>query len=202
MALRRPSRLRLVTVGRLVPRKGTADIIAALALVPGAELVVIGGPPLQDLDADPEVGRLRQEAEGHGVASRVSFTGSLPRRAVASILRSADLVVCAPWYEPFGIVPVEAMACGVPVVGTAVGGLLDTVVPGVTGLLVPPRDPEAIARAVCTLANDVSLRAAMGRMSAARAVEYEWSRVARATLDAYRGVIGARRPAVMSEATA
>ena len=202
MALRRPSRLRLVTVGRLVARKGTADIIAALALMPSAELVVVGGPPMQDLDADPEVRRLRRVAEVHGVASRVSFTGSLPRRAVATILRSADVVVCAPWYEPFGIVPVEAMACGVPVVGTAVGGLLDTVVPGVTGLLVPPRDPEAIARAVSTLAHDSTLRAAMGRLSAARALDYQWSRVARATLDAYHEIVSEHRPAVVSEATA
>jgi len=202
MALRRPTQLRLVSVGRLVPRKGVADVIAALALVPGAELVVVGGPPAEELDSDAEVQRLRHEADCHGVASRVSFTGSLPRRAVASVLRSADVVVCAPWYEPFGIVPVEAMACGVPVVGTAVGGLLDTVVPGVTGLLVPPRDPEAIARAVGTLARDVPLRLAMGRLSAARAVGYQWSRVARATLDAYRGVVGERRPVAVSEATA
>jgi D-inositol-3-phosphate glycosyltransferase len=200
-ALRRHGRLRLVTVGRLVPRKGVADVIAALALVSGAELVVVGGPPAADLDRDPEVRRLYDEAARHGVASRVTFTGSLPRHAVATVLRSADIVVCAPWYEPFGIVPVEAMACGVPVVGTAVGGLLDTVVPGVTGLLVPPRDPDALARAVRILASGPAVRAAMGRLAAARAAGYEWSRVGRATLDAYRSV-SARRATAMTEATA
>jgi glycosyltransferase involved in cell wall biosynthesis len=200
-ALRRPGRLRLVTVGRLVPRKGVADVIAALALIPDAELVVVGGPPAADLDGDPEVGRLHNEAARHDVSSRVTFTGSLPRHAVASLLRSADVVVCAPWYEPFGIVPVEAMACGVPVVGTAVGGLLDTVVPGVTGLLVPPRDPDALARAVRTLAREPALREAMGRLATARAAGYQWSRVGRATLEAYRSV--ARRGAMaMTEATA
>ena len=70
---------------------------------------------------------------------------------MADLLRSADVVVCTPWYEPFGIVPLEAMACGVPVVGSAVGGLLDSVVDGQTGILVPPRDPVAIARAVRSL---------------------------------------------------
>jgi glycosyltransferase involved in cell wall biosynthesis len=79
-----------------------------------------------------------------------------------ALLRSADLVLCTPWYEPFGLVPLEAMACGVPVVGSAVGGLLDTVVPGVTGALVPPRDPAALAVAVRQLLADPALRARYG----------------------------------------
>ncbi|HJU97214.1 MAG TPA: glycosyltransferase, partial [Jiangellaceae bacterium] len=101
-----------------------------------------------------------------------------------------------PWYEPFGIVPVEAMACGRPVVGSAVGGLLDTVVDGITGLLVPPRDPAALAGAVRGLLDDPDLHARFGRAARLRAVAlYSWSRVARLTERAYLEVVRSRRTA-------
>src|SRR4029450_4465421 len=90
------------------------------------------------------------------------------RSDVPALLRSADLVACVPWYEPFGIVALEAMACGIPVVGSAVGGLLDTVQHGRTGLLVPPRDPRAIAAAAARLVGNPSLRAHMGAEGGAR----------------------------------
>jgi glycosyltransferase involved in cell wall biosynthesis len=109
---------------------------------------------------------------------------------VPALLRSADVVVTTPWYEPFGIVPVEAMACGVPVVASAVGGMLDTVQPGVTGLLVPPRDPVALATAVASLLRRPAVRAAYGRAGAARArADYSWESVAARTADAYRRTI-------------
>ncbi|MDP8971463.1 MAG: glycosyltransferase, partial [Actinomycetota bacterium] len=133
---------RLVAVGRLVERKGVDDVITALADLPDAELVVAGGPDAHRLDADPEASRLHTLARRLGVADRVQLRGRVPRRDMPVLLRSADVVVCTPWYEPFGIVPLEAMACGVPVVASAVGGLQDTVVDGITGLHVPPRRPE------------------------------------------------------------
>ena len=121
------------------------------------------------------------------------LTGGLAPGAVAALLRSADLALCPPWYEPFGIVPVEAMACGAPVVGTAVGGLLDTIVDGVTGFLVPPRRPTALAAAVHRLLADDGLRRRMGRDTAARAARlYDWRRVARQTLTLYQAVIARR----------
>jgi glycosyltransferase involved in cell wall biosynthesis len=136
---------------------------------------------------------LRAHAEQAGVARRVTFTGGLPRRAVATLLRSADVTVCAPWYEPFGIVPIEAMACGSPVVGTAVGGLLDTVEHEVTGLLVPPHRPDALAAAIGRLLADDGRRLAMGEQAARRARRlYDWRRVGRATLDVYRSLVGSR----------
>jgi glycosyltransferase involved in cell wall biosynthesis len=193
-ALRRPNTPRLVSVGRLVRRKGVGDVIAALAGIPRAELLVVGGGSTPaDMEADDEMRRLRALAADAGVAGRVRFTGGLSHQNVASVLRSADVTVCAPWYEPFGIVPIEAMACGSPVVGTAVGGLLDTVDHGVTGLLVPPRQPAAVADAIRHLLADGDRRAAMGRRAAERASRlYDWHRIGRATLDVYRSVVGDR----------
>ena len=144
----RGDRLRVLSVGRLVPHKGFDTVIRALAAVPGAELVIAGGPAAEELAGDVEARRLRQLAERLGVADRVRLAGAVARPDMPALLRSADLVVCAPWYEPFGIVPLEAMACGVPVVASAVGGFVDTVVDGATGTLVPPRRPDLLAAAI------------------------------------------------------
>ncbi len=130
---------RLLTLGRLVERKGIDTAIEALAGLPGVELVVAGGPERDQLGGDAEYRRLRDLARARGVAGRVVFTGAVPRAQVPALIRSADVVVCTPWYEPFGITPLEAMACGVPVVASAVGGLADSVVHGTTGLLIPAR---------------------------------------------------------------
>ncbi|MEU5995894.1 glycosyltransferase [Spirillospora sp. NPDC047418] len=178
---------RIAVLSRLVERKGVDTAIRALAHLPGAELAVAGGPPHGDLDADPEVRRLRRAARDAGVAGRVEFLGRLGRGEVPRLLRSAGLVVTLPWYEPFGMVPLEAMACGVPVVASAVGGHLDTVVDGVTGTLVPPREPEAAAGAIRALLDDPARRDAMGRAAVRRARDrYSWARVAADTAEVYR----------------
>jgi glycosyltransferase involved in cell wall biosynthesis len=187
------TRRRIVVVSRLVRRKGIDDVITALPDLPGTELLVAGGPPAGQLAADGEARRLRNLAWRLGVADRVRLLGAVGREDVPALLRSADLVACVPWYEPFGIVPVEAMACGVPVVGSAVGGLLDTVGDRRTGLLVPPRDPRAVARAAARLLDNPSLRRHMGAEAAARARQhYAWAHVARATLDVYEALTAAR----------
>jgi glycosyltransferase involved in cell wall biosynthesis len=146
------------------------------------------------VDADPEVRRLRAIAAGLGVADRLVFTGSVSRADVPAWVRSADVVLAVPWYEPFGITPLEAMACGRPVVATAVGGLVDTVADGVTGDLVPPRDPAALGEALAALLADPERRAAYGAAGVRRArSRYRWSRVVADTDAVYRQVLASSR---------
>ena len=190
---RRPGLRRIVTLGRLVERKGVDSAIEALAAVPDAELIVAGGPAAARAGGDPELLRLREVARRTGVDDRVCFTGRLGRDEVPALLRSADVVAAVPWYEPFGIVPVEAMACGVPVIASAVGGMIDTVVDGVTGAHVPPRDPGALADALRHLLDRPALCAQLGRAGAARARErYGWDGIAGATWESYRHVLRER----------
>jgi len=170
---------RVVSVGRLVPRKGFETLITAMRGLPDAELVIAGGPPRQKLPEDAEARRLMAQAERLGVADRVRLIGQVSRTEMPALLGSAAVVACVPWYEPFGIVPLEAMACAVPVVASAVGGLTDTVIDGVTGTLVPPRDSRATAQALQHLLGDRSTRAAYGVAGCDRVhARYTWDRVA------------------------
>ncbi|MCG3755135.1 glycosyltransferase [Amycolatopsis sp. Poz14] len=177
---------RLVSVGRLVPRKGFDLAIAALPRVPETELVIAGGPASGALARDPEARRLRRLAERLGVADRVQLAGQVSRAEMPALLRSADAVLCTPWYEPFGIVPLEAMACGVPVVAAAVGGLTDTVVDGITGRLVPPRDPARLAARLRALLDEPAELEALGTAGQERVrARYSWDRIAAETVRAY-----------------
>ncbi|MGW2148007.1 glycosyltransferase [Nonomuraea bangladeshensis] len=176
----------ILSIGRMVPRKGVDTVIAALRQVPGAELVIAGGGP-----DDEEAVRLRALAAAYGLEERVHVIGSVPRAHVPALMRAADVLVTVPWYEPFGMVTVEAMACGVPVVASAVGGHLDTVAG--CGVLVPPRRPRALARALLDLLGDEHERARVGAAGARRARErYGWPRVAERTETVYAQVIGGR----------
>lgn len=175
-----PGRIKVVAAGRLVRRKGLGEVIEALGRVPEADLVVAGGPPAGFVMDDDEARRLRQLAREVGVADRVCFLGAVARGDMADLLRAADVVACCPWYEPFGMVALEAMACGVPVLATAVGGLAETVVDGVTGIHVTPRQPASIAAGLRRLLDD-TLRRDLGRAGAERARRYSWDHVAAQT---------------------
>ena len=187
---------RLVMATRLVERKGVADVVRALPGLPTAELHVAGGPDAAELHADAEARRLRALAAELGVADRLVRRGRVAREDLPALLRSADVVVCAPWYEPFGIVPLEAMACGVPVVATAVGGQIDSVVHEVTGLHVPPRDPGALAGAIGALLASPARRRLLGEAGIRRVrSRFGFDRVAAATHEAYLDLLGAEAAA-------
>lgn len=186
-------RARILTAGRLVERKGYDTAIGAMRRVPRAELVIAGGPGADRLARDPEYRRLLRIAERHGVADRIHFLGSVDHDRMPSLIRSADVVACVPWYEPFGIVPLEAMACGVPVVASAVGGFLDTVVDGATGRHVPPRRPDRLAAALRDLLDDPFRRDGFGIAGLDRVrSRYTWDRIANDMLVVYEDVV--RRP--------
>jgi glycosyltransferase involved in cell wall biosynthesis len=195
------ARRRLVCVGRLVERKGVGNVISALGrMTTDVELVIAGGPEAVGLDADPEIARLRRLADEAGVADRVVFRGRVGRRELPALFRSGAVAVCVPWYEPFGIVPLEAMACGVPVVASAVGGLIDTVVDGKTGVHVPPRRPEVLAEVLDELLADPARCRALGTAGARRARRrYSWDRVAAMSLQAYEQLLPLPRSALLSE---
>lgn len=185
---RRGGRPRVVAVSRLVERKGIGNLIEAMAMVPDAELVVAGGPPAGMVDDDPEAQRFVALADRLGLGERVQLLGAVPRPGVPALLRSADVFVTTPWYEPFGITALEAMACGVAVVASAVGGLAETVVDGVTGAHVPPRSPAAIAAALRRLLGDPVARCRLGQSGRRRAQRFSWDHIATETLSAVQAL--------------
>jgi D-inositol-3-phosphate glycosyltransferase len=176
----RTSERRIVAVAReLAPYKGLESVIAAIARLPATELIIVGGPHREQLSDDADARRLRTLAAGRGVANRVHLTGGLPMNRLPGLLRSADAYACASWYEPFGLPVLEAMACGVPVVATAAGGMLDTIIDDVTGFLVPPRSAGDLAKALGEVLNGGVLRNGMGMAGMTRArSRYSWDRIA------------------------
>ncbi|MGW7821140.1 glycosyltransferase [Streptomyces puniciscabiei] len=185
------ARRRLLSVGRLVPRKGFDRAIRALASIPDAELIVAGGPESDLLGTDTEAQRLYGIAGEYGVSDRVTLLGGVGRARMPRLMAGADLVLSLPRYEPFGIVPLEAMACATPVVATAVGGQLDTVVDGTTGVLVPADDDYDLGAVVRSLLADPDRLARYGAAGRERVLtHYTWDRVA----DGVAGVYGAVAP--------
>jgi D-inositol-3-phosphate glycosyltransferase len=179
-AASRTTRRRILTVGRLVERKGYADLVRALRRLPDVELCVVGGP------GDDYARRLRDLARECGVADRLLLIGAVDPAEMPCWYRSADVLAATPWYEPFGLTPLEAMACGVPVVATAVGGLADTVADGVTGLLVPPRDPDALVMALHRMLHDEVRRMSYAAAATDRATRmYGWPTIASRIADVY-----------------
>lgn len=173
----------VLQLGRLVPRKGIDNVIRAVSRLDRSRrvrLVVVGGESAEpDERATPEIARLRGVARECGVAHRVTFTGQRQRADLRAWYVAADAFVTTPWYEPFGITPLEAMACGTPVIGSAVGGIQYSVVDGVTGYLVPPRDPEALAERLAYLHDNPAHADALGRAGIRRVRSmFTWDRIA------------------------
>ncbi len=172
-------------VGRMVPRKGVDDLVrgfarSALGRDRSGILVIVGG---DGADADPavtpEIGRLIDVAREEGVVDRVRFEGRVPRERLRDYYSAADVFVTTPWYEPFGITPLESMACGTPVIGANVGGIKFTVRDGETGYLVPPHDPDAIADRLDRLFDSPQLLTVLRTRSVRRVnALFRWSQVA------------------------
>ena len=165
----------MLFVGRIQPLKGLDVAVGALAELgrPDATLVVVGGP--SGPGGEAELARVRALADASGVSGQIRWVPPQPHHLLSSWYRAADVVVVPSRSESFGLVALEAGACGVPVVAAAVGGLLTLVDDGRTGLLVDSRDPGEFAAAVRKVLDDPAHAAALGAAAAERAQGYRWS---------------------------
>jgi D-inositol-3-phosphate glycosyltransferase len=194
----------ILQLGRMVPRKGVDTAIRGFAHLVNqhhiaARLVVVGGESDQpDPQVCPELARLQAIAQELDVADRVSFVGRKGREVLRYYYSAADLFVTTPWYEPFGITPVEAMACGTPVIGSNVGGIKYTVKDGETGYLVPPNEPAAIAQRIAHLYEYPELLQRFSRQAIQRANQFfTWQGVTDAVAKVYETVLVSRSPKVL-----
>lgn len=182
----------LLYVGRFDPNKGIDTFIGAAARVAASRpvrVLLAGGfdPDATDVD---EYQRIRGLVAALGLAERTTFLGRLTSAALAPVYRAADVVVVPSHYESFGLVAIEAMGCGTPVVASETGGLRHAVVHRETGLLAPVRDEAAFAAAISSIVNDGALRARMARASARLvAGKYTWDAVAEKLEGLYNGLV-------------
>ncbi len=195
----------LLQLGRIVPRKGIDTVIRGFARFlqshkVEARLLVVGGESATSQTAhDQEIGRLRQIAVTEGIDDRVSFVGRRSREKLRYYYSAADVFITTPWYEPFGITPLEAMACGVPVIGADVGGIKFTVVEGETGHLIPPRDDMKLAEVLSCLYSHPSARESLGKGGIRRVNQYfTWQTVTRTMAEMYEEVLAAAKQRPMS----
>ncbi|WDF54605.1 glycosyltransferase family 4 protein [Mucilaginibacter sp. KACC 22063] len=175
----------ILQLGRMVPRKGIDNVIRALGHLKRAsekpiKLVVVGGNhhDLQKSDC-PEYKRLLNIADEHAVTDHVIFAGKKTRDQLKYYYAAADIFITTPWYEPFGITPLEAMACGTPVIGSNVGGIKYSVADGHTGALVTPEQPKELAEKIDSLISDKALLKQMGLNAIKRVnTHFTWKKVA------------------------
>jgi phosphoheptose isomerase len=191
----------ILQLGRLVPRKGVDTAIRGLARLRAehgvaARLLIVGGDSNDpDPHVTPEIGRLQTIARDEGVADAVVFVGRRGRDILKYYYSAADVFVTTPWYEPFGITPLEAMACGTPVIGTNVGGVKFTVRDGETGYLVAPADAAAVAERIAHLYRHPRLMNVFRRQAIRRANDlFTWRHVAGGVAALYEDVLAAGDP--------
>jgi glycosyltransferase involved in cell wall biosynthesis len=182
----RATRPRLVTVADLSEHDALATLLRAMSKVPSVDLVVAGGPPPAELRDDLGFRRLSKLAGTLGVSGQVTFAGQVGRTALPPLLRSADLLVSVSEYDPTGVLAVQAMACGTPVIASAAGGQADAVVDGTTGIIVPPGRPALLAQRIRQLLAHPMLLEAFSVAAADRArSRYSWDRIAHETIAVY-----------------
>lgn len=183
----------ILQLGRMVPRKGVDNVIQSLRYLESlnTRLLVVGGESdAPDPILCPEIGRLRRLAIQEGVSSQVSFVGRKDSKALKYYYSAADIFITTPWYEPFGITPIESMACGTPVIGADVGGIKYSVKNGETGYLIPPKDPMALAAKIDHLLGNPSLIKKMQLNSIKRVhSHFTWAKIAEMVVAIYENVL-------------
>lgn len=196
----RPEERVILHIGRLVPRKGIDNVIRGFAGLihrhhsPARLLIVGGDSDDPDPRFTPEIGRLQHIAMEEQVAEHITFVGRRGRDQLKYYYSAADIFVTTPWYEPFGITPLEAMACGTPVIGSNVGGIKFTVRDSETGYLVPPNDADALADKLAHLYAHPKLLGVFGRQAVQRVNDlFTWKKVAQGLSGLYEQVLMANQ---------
>jgi D-inositol-3-phosphate glycosyltransferase len=183
---KRNGRPRLLTVADLTQRKPLETLFRALTKIPGAELLVVGGPAEAKLAKDDNYVKLAKFAAELGITDRVIFTGEVEYAAMPPLLRSADLVISTCQYAPSGTTSLQAMACGTPVIAPPVGGHMDAVVDGTTGIIIPPDRPALLAQRIRQLLAHPMLIEAYGVAAVDRVrSRYSWDRIVAETIAVY-----------------
>ncbi len=183
---KRNGRPRLLAAADLTQREPLETLLRALTRVPGAELLVVGGPAEAELLDDDGYVKLAKFVATLGITDRVTFTGKVEYAAMPPLLRSADLVVSTCQYEPSGTTSLQAMACGTPVIAPPVGGHVDAVVDGTTGIIIPPDRPALLAQRIRQLLAHPMQIEAYGVAAVDRVrSRYSWDRIAGETLAVY-----------------
>jgi len=185
-------------VGRIERLKGIDTLLEAMAIVvrdfPNWQeeicVCIVGGDASEDSAiVDKEMQRLQDLRAELGIADLVTFLGAQAQDALPDHYSAADVVVMPSYYESFGMVALEAMACGTPVIASQVGGLSFTVQDGVTGFLVPGQDPPALAEKITLLLKDQALRNKLGTQGIERAEQHSWARIADQVISLYSDLV-------------
>lgn len=192
-----PHDTNLLFVGRIEPLKGLDTLFRAMKLIrdrgampPNLCLSIIGGDPSHNAAQDnAEMERLKALRQELGLDDLVAFLGKRDQDALVGYYASAQAVIMPSHYESFGMVALEAMACGTPVIASEVGGLAFLVRDGETGFHVPDRDPEALAEKLQLIINDPELRAKLGQRAAEYAQQYAWPVIAEKIMKVYESVL-------------
>ena len=191
---------RLLAGQTLTASRGLEIAVRALAEIPDTELVVAGDPSHGKLSDDSAYRDLERIAKSLRVSDRLVFTGAVAGGEFPALLRSADLLVSTAPYEPVGMVSIQAMACGTPVVAATAGAETDAVIDSTTGLLLPPGRPMQLARQIRRLLGNSMQLEAYGIAAADRAKSrYSWERIARETLAAYETCRRSPEPAAVRD---
>lgn len=196
----------ILFVGRIEPLKGVDTLLRAMALVDQCSpdcihntcLSIVGGDPSQNgLAENAEMARLHALRAELGISDLVTFLGAKDQDKLQYYYSAAEMVVMPSHYESFGMVALEAMACGTPVIASEVGGLAFVVRDGVTGFHVPERDPEALADKIKLLLHDDALRRRLSRRAVCWAESYGWPVIAGRLLELFHEVAGVQLKAAV-----
>lgn len=175
-------------VGRLEPLKGVDILLKAVAQLEQGEpvkTIIVGG----DLEEDSEMGRLKSLSHELGISDHVSFLGRMNQQELPTYYNAADICVVPSYYESFGLVALESMACGTPVIASRVGGLPTIVKDGLNGYLIPWRCPEPFADGLDVLLGSPTIRNAMGEASRKTAMSMRWPLVVDNLIDSYHALL-------------